>query len=370
MIRQVVIGIIGIALIAAAFLGYQKLSESKEQIKPAPVEKITQVFVKEVVNQPEPIIIKTSGNLVAKNRMELYAEVTGLFTSSAHPFKAGVYYAEGENLLTIDQREELIALKAQRSSLYNQLVLLLPDLRFDYPEAVGHWEAYISNFDVNKVLAELPEPISEKEKLFIIGRNVYTAYYNIKNLEQQLSKFVITAPYNGILTEALADPGTLIRSGQKLGEFISPYTYELEVAINTSYSDLLGLGTSVNLYTVDQSKSYNGKVVRINSTVDPGSQTVPIFIQVRGDGLKEGMYLEAGVTAKREEDVYEMDRKLLINNTSVYEVKDSLLSLTVVEPVYFKEKTVLIKGLPDGAKVLDRVVPGAYEGMKVQVISK
>ena len=41
--------------------------------------------------------------------------------------------------------------------------------------------------------------------------------------------------------------------------------------------------------------------------------------------------------------------------------------LVKVNPVYFTDKTVVIKGLEDGTSVLSRAVPGAYPGMKVSL---
>ncbi len=369
MIRKSIIAVLAIAALIGAFYFYQKLSNQKTAPRGTVEQKVTQVFTQTIKNESLPINVKTSGNLMARNRMQLFAEVSGVFEHSDKSFKPGIYFAEGETLLRINNEEQALSLKSQRSTLYNQLVLMLPDLRFDYQESLPHWEKYISTFDVNQTLQPLPEPINEKEKLYVVSKNIYTQYYNIKNQEERYSKYVITAPYNGILTEALVDPGTLIRTGQQLGTFISPYTYELEVAVNTSYSDLLKTGTEVKLYNVDRTKTYTGKVIRINSTVDPGSQTIPVFIQVRGDGLKEGMYLEADLEAKQESNVFEIDRKLLINNNSVYQVQDTVLKLVPVETVYFKEKTALIRGLADGTKVLSKSIPGAYEGMLVKEIT-
>ena len=58
---------------------------------------------------------------------------------------------------------------------------------------------------------------------------------------------------------------------------------------------------------------------------------------------------------------------MLLNSNSVYTVKDSLLKLVKVNPIYFNEETVIVKGLEDGAKVLSKPVPGAYTGMKVKI---
>ncbi|VAW26499.1 RND efflux system, membrane fusion protein, partial [hydrothermal vent metagenome] len=213
----------------------------------------------------------------------------------------------------------------------------------------------------------LPQTNSEKEKFFVSSRNIYTTYYNVKNLEVRLRKYTIRAPYNGILTDALVNPGSLVRPGQKLGEFIDPKMYEMEVAINASYSDLLKKGNSVTLKTLDNSQSWEGKIIRVNGRVDQASQTVKTFIQVSGKGLKEGMYLEAHLVAKHEENAYEIARQLLINNSKVFVLEDSVLALAKVTPVYFKDKMVVVKGLKEGTVILSKPVPGAYFGMAVKV---
>ena len=61
---------------------------------------------------------------------------------------------------------------------------------------------------------------------------------------------------------------------------------------------------------------------------------------------------------------------LLVNNESVYIFKDSIIDLQKIDPVYFKEKTVVVKGLKNGTSLVSRTVPGAYPGMKAQLYSK
>jgi len=74
--------------------------------------------------------------------------------------------------------------------------------------------------------------------------------------------------------------------------------------------------------------------------------------------------------AKPEKDAFEIPRKVLVNNNSVYIVNDTVLKLTRVQPVYFKDQSVIIKGLPDGSKTLTQMVPGAYDGMSVKIYRK
>ncbi len=243
----------------------------------------------------------------------------------------------------------------------------MPDLRLDYPEAFVKWQTYLNNFDINKSVPALPEATSEKESYFITGRNILTNYYNVKNLEQRLGKYKITAPFSGILTEALVTEGTLVRQGQKLGTFIDAGVYELEVAISKRYADLLEIGNKVALTTIDGEKKYNGTVSRVNGNIDHASQTINAYIEVRDKNLREGMYLEASLNAKEETDAVNLNRTLLQPNNKLFVVRDSILDLIDVKPVYFSEKSMVVKGIPNGTTIVSKPVPGAYAGMLVKV---
>lgn len=149
--------------------------------------------------------------------------------------------------MDIDNREFYTSLLAQRSSLYDLITSMMPDLKFDYSESFQNWESYSKSFDLNENLKPLPDPVNDKEKYFVNGRQIVTTYYNIKNLEERYSKYLIRAPFSGILTESAMNPDTLIRSGQKLGELVSLNDFELEVSINQEYMDILRVGEAVAL---------------------------------------------------------------------------------------------------------------------------
>ncbi|MGB5941267.1 MAG: HlyD family efflux transporter periplasmic adaptor subunit [Leeuwenhoekiella sp.] len=363
--RKIIIG--GILLIGALAAAYYIATQDKEM--PGQVEKaVKTVFVEMVQNDTVPITISANGNLVAKNRLELYAEVQGIFRNSANDFKVGQPYQRGDVLLNLDASEYYASVQASKSELYNLITSIMPDLRLDYPEIFEKWQNYLDNFDIDKSTPALPQSDTEKEKYFITGRGIFSAYYNVKNLEQRLGKYRITAPFSGILTEALVTQGTLVRSGQKLGEFIDTSVYELEVAIGKKYSDLLKIGEQVTLADLNGNSEYTGEVVRINGRVDQATQTIKVFIEVDGGGqLKEGQYLEARLEAREEPKAITIPRQLLVDNTNVYIVRDSVLDVLPVNPVYFSDKNVVVTGIPDGTQMVSRNIPGAYAGMLVKV---
>ncbi|MEM9141606.1 MAG: HlyD family efflux transporter periplasmic adaptor subunit [Bacteroidota bacterium] len=365
--RKTILSVLGLLLIVGAIFLAKQIIDSKKGLRPEAQKVVKTVFVEEIKNGTIPIVVPANGNLVAKNRVELYAEVQGVFLGNTKLFRPGQKYRNGETIIRIDSDEYRASVRSAKSNLFNQLTSIMPDLRLDYPDFYPKWEAYLKSFDMVKDTPPLPEMTSDKEKFFISGRGILTSYYNVKNLEQRLSKYRIVAPFSGILTEALVTEGTLVRPGQKLGEFINTGVYELEVAIPKTYADLLQVGEKVNLFDLDRIHSYTGKVARINGKIDMASQTLKAYIEVVDPALKEGMYLEANLEARAEKDAIEIDRNLLLENNHIFVVRDSVLDMIPVRPVYFTEKRVVLKDVPNGTVIMAKPVLGAYTGMAVKV---
>ena len=364
--RKIILYVLGMLVLGlAGWVSYLLITKEKEQ-PPAPRMQVKTVFTDTVRNSSVPIKVAANGNLVAKERVALFAEVQGVFRASAHPFKEGQPYRRGEVLLRIDASEYMASVQSAKSNLYNLITAAMPDLRLDYPEIYPKWQGYLNSFDITETTPELPEMTSEQERYFINGRNIVTTYYNVKNLEQRLTKYVIRAPFSGVLTEAQVTEGSLVRPGQSLGVFINPRVYELEVAVNKTYSDFLRVGRKVRLESLSGTERYEGTVSRINAAVNQESQTVSVFIDVADPNLKEGMYLEATIEGREEEDAIEIPRKLLTEQGELYVVRDTILDLIPVNPVFFTEETAVLKGVPEGTVYVTRAIPGAYPGMVVQ----
>ncbi len=368
--RKLILSGIGIVIIVASIFGAYFIVKNSTKPEPKVEKVIKTVFVETVKNSTVPITIPTNGNLIAKNRMELYAEVQGVFQYSAHDFKAGQAFKKGETLLSINSSEYFASVQSAKSNLYNLITSIIPDLRLDFPDYFPVWENYLKNFSMDKSVMTLPVMEDEKVNYFITGRGILSSYYNVKNLEQRLSKYGISAPFSGVLIEALVTKGTLIRPGQKLGEFIDTSVYELELAIGKSFGDLLQIGESVELNTLEGNDTYVGHVTRINGKIDQATQTIKVSVEVKAENLKEGMYLEGQLEARDEPNAIKISRKLLVNNSEIFVLRDSVLDVIKVRPVYFSPNDVVIKDVPDGTQILSRPLPGAYAGMLVKVIKE
>lgn len=363
--RQYITIIISIAMLAGAWFTYQSMVASKKKRRPKKEKILQSVFVEKVENKAIPVQIIESGRLVAKNKIEIYSEVQGVMEPTSKEFKPGSIYRKGAVLVKIRSTDYYANLQAQKSTLQNLITSVLPDLRLDYPEAYKKWDDYLRNFDMDKSIGKLPETSSDKEKFFITGKNIYTTYYKTKNLEIIYQKYTIRAPFKGILTEAVVTPGTVVRPGQKLGEFIDPSVYEMEVSVNKTALPSLSVGKKVKVKDGSSDQVWNGKIIRINGKIDVSTQTVKVFVQLNSDKLREGMYMEATIVANPIQDAYELPSSLLVDGTKLYIVNNDVLEIVTVSILHKKQASVVVKGLTNGMQMVAKPLAGAYTGMKV-----
>ncbi len=370
-IQSIVSIIIAVAFVAGGILLAQKLAGSKPALPKSNQSGVATIFTKTVKNESIPVEIKATGTLMALNRMALFSEVQGVMQPDGGKFKAGNRFSKGQPLLSINSADFQANLMSQRSNLQNLITSALADIRLDFPQSFDRWKQYATEFDINSSVAELPQPATDQEKMFISGRKILSTYYSIKNAEIVLAKYNITAPFNGVLTQATVTPGTVIRPGLNLGTFIDPTVFELETPINSAMIDYLKVGQNVMLAATDNSgKTWKGKVIRINNLVDASTQTRNAYLRVSGKGLEEGMFLEAAIAATEIENAFELPREMLLPENMIYITDGTTLTTQAITPLYFTDKTVIMGGLEDGTKVLTKIPPSAYSGMEVTLHSE
>lgn len=366
--RKIIFIVLGGLLLIAAYFTYNSFIENKKKPKTTVTKIVASVFSKTVKNTEIPLVITANGTLEATTKIVLFSEVQGILKASKKPFKPGTNYRKGAIIIQINSDDFYTSLQSQKSKFYATLVSVIPDIKLDFPNQFEKWNTYLSVFNLESNLAALPIASTDKEKFFISGRGINTAYYSIKNLEVKLAKYTLRAPFSGVLTEATVTNGSLIRPGQKLGEFIHLDQYELAVSINSNHVDFLKIGKAVTLHNTDRTKTYAGKVSRINSKLNSNSQTLIAFIDLKDPFLKEGMFLEADIQGKSVSNAIRIARNLLVNENQIYIIKDNKLALATVTPVFYSDTSVVLKGLKEGSIYLSKPIPGAYPGMLVKII--
>ncbi len=336
-------------------------------------------------------------------------------------------------VLDVDDTEAQLNIEAQKSKLLSTITALLPDISADFPDRASVWQQYVNNFDTKRAVPTLPTPTSDREKYFLDARNVNNLYltiksqerslnkfydlgtvggnsqawkrylenfdikkdvpalpqalsgrekyfvatknienlyYNIKSQEERLRKHHIIAPFNGTVSKALLHTGTLVRSGQQIGDFINTSAYELAATVPLQDAKFFKKGNKVTLYSDATTGTWAGTVSRIGKSIDPTTQTLGLYIALSGKGLNEGMYLNGDITSEVINDALKVSRNLLIDdNTAIYSLyQDSLLKKQPIQLIKFVDNEAIIKGVPDNTTIISEPILGSYEGMPVKVL--
>lgn len=357
--------VLGITIIVLGILIFTFMSNNEE--KNAIADTPNRPLVSTTLANPRsiPYMIEVTGTLEAKKKVEIFSEVQGVLLTGKTPFKEGNRFFKGQELLRIDNREYLAQLQSNKSSLLSQIAAMLPDMEIEFLEASEKWESYLRSFDMEAPLATLPKTESDKEKLFLTGKGIFQTYYNVKNQQERLFKYVIRAPFTGSITESNVNAGTLVRSGQKLGEFIDPTIFELKLAIPATANNYIKEGKQVALTTLNKTQKIVGQISRINDKIDSETQTIAAIVEVTNKNLKDGQFLKAKVEGIAIENQFKIKGNLMLENNHIYIVKDSVLTLQKITPINYEQDSVMVKGLEKNMILLDEVLANAHPGMKV-----
>ncbi len=344
----IIILLLGGAWILASILS----SQNKDDLRKPVEKKVPKESVIKVKNEIQNSVINTSGRMYAFNKVEVFAEVSGVLEASAKSFKAGHRFNKNDVMISINSDVYLNSLLAKKSNLLLQLSFLLADAKIDFPNSYQKWEDYLSNFDMQKPLESLPADLNKRETQYIASHNILSLYHEIKSMEATLDKYTIKAPYNGIVTESNINPGTLVRNGQKLGEFINTFLFEMAVPIKAADISKISRGNEVEITTVDNVKIYKGKIVRINSTVDQQTQSVQVYIQSSEKGILDGMFFNVAIKVQSDNKLARLPLQAIRNGNQVKVKKDESTKLVDVTIIEKTATDYLVIGLEDGALVI------------------
>lgn len=308
----------------------------------------------EVRNEALGLYIPMTGRVQPYEKVDLYPEVSGALIRGAKSFKEGIAFQKGQTILRIDSEILQLDVAAQKSSFLNTLVQMIPDLKMDYPEHFQPWDDYLKGFSVDQPLPALPEAGTPQIKYFLSARNVYNQYYSIKSLEKQLGRYRVAAPFSGTLTEARVNPGGQVSPQTMLGVLSSTESYELETAISLADLKHVNEGDKVTLTSRDIDGQWTGTIQRVGQAIDATNQSVPLFIDVPGEGLKEGVFLEGKIKADQPlaGQLVALPLSAIVQNDQVYIIQDSVARLHPVTPTRYLDDEVWVKGLEDGQQVI------------------
>ncbi len=249
------------------------------------------------------------GELLPYLRTDLYAKVTG-FVEKVEVDRGSVV-SEGTRLVVLSAPE----LAAQLAEAESRVAAV----ESQKAEAMAKLAAAQSTYERLKTASETPGVVAAND-LVLAGRSVEAAGSSVSALSDQVKAassavaairdlqgyLVVTAPFDGIITERDVHPGALVGPG---GEKATPLLKieqiaRLRLTVAVPEADVGGLVKGARVpFTVPAfpGQVFNGVISRIAHSLDMKTRTMPVELDVENSGLKlsPGMYPEVRWPVRR-----------------------------------------------------------------------
>jgi membrane fusion protein, multidrug efflux system len=123
--------------------------------------------------------------------------------------------------------------------------------------------------------------------------------------ETMLRYATLTAPFGGVITQRLVDPGALIQAGTPIVTLMDFSKVRLQVAVPELEASRVAVGQPVSVSTDNlPGAQFEGKVARFSYALDTASRTMlaEVSLENKGLQLRPGMLVTAKLGIERRED--------------------------------------------------------------------
>ena len=323
----------------------------------------TKVENKQITNK-----IYSTGRVVSTNSITISSEVQGKITNKSF-LKKGTKIKKGNIIFSVQNTDLQLLVNAKKSRIMSLISSNLADIELDLPNEYEKWKNYFNQINIEKNLPTLPKTNSTKEKNFIVSRSILSEYLSIKSDEEKLKKFIVIAPYDGIITRSYTDIGAFINPGSPIIDFIREDEMEVELSVSISEIDLINLNDTVLLF--NNGNTFNGKIIRKSEFVNSNTQNVSVFASINNNNEKlfSGMYVDATILNKSSEKLVKLPRRSLFDKNKAFIIdNENKLKIQRLNIIFYQDNHVIIDNLKNGTVIVKEPLIGEKEGTEVKAI--
>ncbi|RLD61714.1 MAG: hypothetical protein DRI95_13920 [Bacteroidetes bacterium] len=370
--KKIIIIVAVVMILGISVGGMTVLGNLKKEPKKEPKEVAKRYVLAQPVEYSETNSnITASGRLESKDFFDLSAEVQGKILNGNVPLKKGQSFKQGQTIVKIYNKEFELSLKAHKSRFLNIVANLLPDFKVDYPDSYQNWKNFFSEIELDKDLPDLPNIVSEQEKIYLASKNILSEYFTIKGEEERLRKYTIRAPFSGSFSEVYLYAGSIANPGSRIAKLIRTDKLELEVPVDEYEAKWVKRGDIVKVTNENGDGNWQGRVVRKSNYVNPSTQSITIFVSLSStleNPIFKGMYLNAEFPGMTLAKTMEIPRNAVFNSNEVFVVQDSVLVKHEIVVHKINERTLIFSGIEEGAELVTEPLINATVNMKVTII--
>ena len=363
--KQKLLVVIGAFFILVTFLIVKNRTNPSITETQSNTKKIKTIDCVDIKQSNITPLIEMSGRITSSNKINIISEVNGVSNVKNSKFEVGEIFKKGEVLLSIEDGDIELELMSIKSQFLALLLQVLPDIKMDFPSLGSQLQLYVNNFNLEGPIPTLPKIKKVKARNFFASRQIFANYYTIQSLEKRIEKFKIKAPFEGVLTKVLIDPGSSIIIGQPLGEFINLNTYEMNGSVSVNDSKLIERGDTVLISSNDLNSTIKGNVSRVGSHINELTQSVDVFVSVSDNKIKDGMFITGKIICNTLDNVVKVERSKITKENQVYTIVDNQLKLKNIDIICYQNDSVIVSGLNINDCVVNQYRNYFYDNMLI-----
>ncbi len=316
------------------------------------------ITVQKIDKQDFIHFIELQGNVTTRQNVLIYPEMAG--TLLKIHIEEGQSVNEGQLLATIDDG-------GMRNQL-NQMKTELALAETTYERQKRLWDQKIGS-----------------EIQFLQAKTSFEAQkLAVKQMEDQLAKFTIRAPFAGVIDDVIKDQGTVVAPGgpgSEIFRIINLSKMYIQVAVPETYIASITKGKMVKVEFPILNESIDSYVKETGNYINPNNRSFTVEIPVENPNGK----VKPNLTAKVHINDYRNEEALLIPQSTISENADGEQYAYVVsditnDGVATAVKNIITTGKTQGdfVEILSGIKPGqsiivegarsVKEGQKVKIL--
>lgn len=360
-------------------LGAPEAAETASQTAPEPASETAAETAKDVVMQLLPSelttvssdtlreTVRVTGSLAPVRQLGIPAEVAGRVQRVAK--SEGQEAVEGETLVQIDLetlRNQLEQSRATADATRAQLVFAQEQL-IRTQSLVDRGVSSSSTLDSNEANVEQ------------LRANLAALEKQVSNAERSMQKATITAPFPGVVSERLVDPGAYVSPGTALMTLVDISSLDLEAAVPVANAPRIQTGQTVEVI-VDGfgDRAFTGTVERVAPVAVSGTRMLPIYATIDNPDnvLRGGMFASGLLVLDAVEDAIGVPTDALREDDDGTYVLKQDGDRVVRQPVTVARTwdrgrvTQITDGLAEGDVIVSAPLARLQPGMKILVIGE
>lgn len=334
------------------------LAGCKEKVKPGTAEVkrqgVSGIMVTEVLPSRVDEYYETSGTVKAKTTSVVASRVMGTVTSLK--VREGDRVNAGQVLMTLDDRDVaqkvMAGEKAVEAAKQNQSLMDITYQRYKrLHDEKALTQQDMDQIDTQKKVADIEY---ERAKAGLAEAKVYHGFTRI------------TAPFPGMVTEKKIDVGGMAVPGMPLLILEDTSSFRLEVNADEGLSGRLKTGMPVEVIIDSLSRKIEAKISEIVFAIDPLSRTFLVKVEIKGSGLRSGLYAKVKIPVGTKEAIL-LPKTAVVEKgqlTGVYTVDDkNVITYRLVRTgKKYKDNIEILSGINPKERVITGGIEKAVDG--------